>query len=180
MNTDNTFTGFYSLAAGLFSVMILSGCSSESDISGVEHDKQPVVSMARSSTTPVSDFLFDPSNPHFLFDVTEHSTDELHALLNRINEIAESGLEDYINLEIIMILHGPDINLFTYRSYEANKSLVDLAAKLDAFNIIDMKVCATVLPELGVSKAELPAFIEVVPYAPHEIERLVEKGYISL
>ncbi len=72
------------------------------------------------------------------------------------------------------------INLFINKNYEKNKYIVDLAARLDAFDVIDMKICDTAMLELGVSRADVPAFIESVPYAPKEIERLTDEGYISL
>jgi len=57
---------------------------------------------------------------------------------------------------------------------------VDLAAKLDAFNVIDVKMCNTMMNQLSVDKQEIPAFIEVVPYGPDEVEKLQEKGFIKL
>ena len=66
------------------------------------------------------------------------------------------------------------------KNYEKNKELVDLAAKLDAFNVIDLKICEKSLSSRGVSQDEIPSFIEPVPYAPDEIKRLTEEGYINL
>ena len=123
---------------------------------------------------------FDIGNTKYLFDVSDHSPDELGALLHRAEEIRETHAEGYDDLDIVLILHGPDINIFRQENYKQHKPLVDLAAKLDAFEIIDMKICETSMTSMGVERSEVPAFIESVPFAPDELRRLGEKGYINL
>ena len=119
-------------------------------------------------------------NKHYLFDVTEHTIEELQDLLERIAEVTEASPEAFNQLKIVMVLHGPDIDLFTQKNYEVNKSVVDLAAKLDAFDIVDMKVCETAINNLGFNRNDIPAFIESVPYAPDTIRNLKQQGYINL
>jgi len=81
---------------------------------------------------------------------------------------------------ISLVLHGPEIEHFRISQYMNNQDIVDLAAKLDAFNVIDIKMCNTMMGRLSVDKQEIPAFIEIVPYGPGEVEALVEKGFIKL
>lgn len=123
---------------------------------------------------------FNIGNKSYLFDVSDHSVEELEALLARADEIIQMPSDEYADLEIIMILHGPDIDWFKQQNYENNKRMVDLAAKLDANEIIDLKVCETAMSKLGVQQNELPSFIESVPYAPDEMKRLLNEGYINL
>jgi len=123
---------------------------------------------------------FNIDNTQYLFDVSDHSPEELKALLSRAEEIRETHAEGYDDLDIVLILHGPDINIFRQENYIQHKPLVDLAAKLDAFEIIDMKICETSMSSMGVERSEVPAFIESVPYAPDEIRRLGNEGYIRL
>ena len=123
---------------------------------------------------------FNVGNKSYLFDVSDHSLEELEALLGRADEITQMSSDDYDKLDIVMILHGPDIDWFTQQNYEQNKQLVDLAEKLDAYDIIDMKVCETAMSSLGVEREEIPPFIESVPYSPDEMKRLLKKGYINL
>ena len=56
----------------------------------------------------------------------------------------------------------------------------NLAAKLDAFNVIDLKICETTMNNFGITRDEVPSFIESVPFAPDEIEKLSAEGYINL
>ncbi len=142
-------------------------------------ETQPI-STADVDGTVEENNQFNIGNTHYLFDVSDHSPAELEALLQRAEEIREAHAEGYDNLHIALILHGPDINIFRQQNYNKHKPLVDLAAKLDAFKIIDMKICETTMSDLGVNRSEVPAFIESVPYAPDEIRRLNEEGYINL
>lgn len=123
---------------------------------------------------------FNIGNKSYLFDVSNHSIEELEALLGRAEEITQANSGEYDQLDIVMILHGPDIEWFTRKNYERNKKLIELAARLDTYEIIDMKVCETAMSSHGVSRDEIPAFIESVPYAPDEIERLLNDDYINL
>lgn len=129
---------------------------------------------------PVQSRQFNIGNTQYLFDVSDNSPEELEALLQRAEEIRDANAEGYDDLEIVLVLHGPDINIFRQKNYDKHKPLVDLAAKLDAFDIIDMKMCETAMSSLGVDRSEVPAFIESVPYGYDEIRRLEEEGYINL
>ncbi len=119
-------------------------------------------------------------NKSYLFDITDHSIEELEALLVRAEEVSQTHPADFEDLEIVMIIHGPDIDLFTNHNYAENKQLIDLAARLDAYDVIDMKVCEKTMSLLGVDRQDIPSFIESVPYAPTEIKQRLQEGYINL
>jgi len=119
-------------------------------------------------------------NKSYLFDVTDHSIEELEALLVRAEEVSQTHPKDFEDLEIVMIIHGPDIDLFTSQNYEQNKQLIDLASRLDAYDVIDMKVCEKTMSLRGVERQDIPSFIESVPYAPIEIKQRLQDGYINL
>ena len=94
--------------------------------------------------------------------------------------MASQAGEKREELNIAMVLHGPDIRIFAKENYSRFKDIVDLAERLDADNVIDFKACATTAAERGFSDSAFPAFIELVPYAPDEIRRLTGAGYIKL
>jgi len=119
-------------------------------------------------------------NKSYLFDVSNHSIEELEALLIRAEEVSQTHPADFDDLEIVMILHGPDIDWFTQQNYEHNQKLIDLAARLDAYDVIDMKVCEATMQKRGVIQEDLPGFIESVPYAPTEIKYRLQNDYINL
>lgn len=119
-------------------------------------------------------------NKSYLFDINKHSIDEFQALLTRAEEASKNKAEDYPDLEIVMVIHGPDIKWFTLENYDDNKQLIDLAARLDAYDVIDMKVCEKTMSYNGVDRKDIPSFIESVPYGPAEVKNRLRDGYISL
>ena len=148
----------------------------ESQIAGLEASPVP------TEVEPIADknAQFNIGNTQYLFNLSDHTPEDLEALLQRAEEIRDTQADGYDELEIVMVLHGPDINIFRQENYSKHKALVDLAAKLDAFDIIDMKICEKTMSNMGAERSEVPAFIESVPFAPDEIRRLGEEGYINL
>ena len=142
----------------------------------------PVASTTQTiASTPVpAQTQFTIGNKRYLFDVTSHSTEDMVALLQRTAEITQDMPADLDDLEIVMILHGPDLDWFTRRNYDKNREMVDLAARLDVLEIIDIKACETAMESRGIDSSELPAFIETIPYAPDEIARLQALDYVTL
>ena len=109
--------------------------------------------------------------------IQEHSADEMLALLQRAEKIA-SGQDVYRTREpVMLVLSGDEIELFKRDNYRDNKALVDLAARLDAFNVIDVKVCRHWTGQRGIELTDLPPFIEGVSSADQESKRLESAGY---
>lgn len=123
---------------------------------------------------------FSVGNSQYVLDVAEHSREELLAMLERADELATVATEQFDGLEIALVLHGPDIEWFAKKNYEEHKKLVDLAAKLDALEVIDLKVCQQSIQKYGYLEDDIPAFIDRVPYAPDELRRLEGSGYFQL
>jgi intracellular sulfur oxidation DsrE/DsrF family protein len=156
-------------------------------LSGCGEDNAPSPATEIAQTSPVVPSIpvhtqtqFTIGNKRYLFDVTGHSIEELEALLQRTEEITRDIPADFEHLEIVLILHGPDLDWFKKENYGKNRQMVDLAAKLDGLDIIDIKACATAMGSRGIDSNDLPAFIETVPYAPDEIARLQEQDYVTL
>lgn len=117
----------------------------------------------------------------FFFDVTGHSAAEFRELLVRARTIYENTPDDgRSDLEVVLVLHGPDIEFFDSRRYAEHRDIVDLAAQLDAFGVFDFRMCAASAASLGLDAADVPAFIEFVPYGPAEVRRLTEAGFVQL
>lgn len=110
-------------------------------------------------------------------NVTSHTLEELSQLLVQAEKISNGESQYNINEPIAVVLHGDEIRAFVRDNYADNKSLVDLAAKLDAFNVIDVKVCRRWMGANDVMVGDLPPFIEEVPYGNGERLRLEEAGY---
>ena len=116
----------------------------------------------------------------FVFSVTVNSPQQLDVVLDRAEDLRELfGPEDHGRIAIV--LHGVELQMFQKRNYPDNRMLVERARLLDEDNIIDIKACQTMMRVLDIEQSELPSFIEQVPFAPAEIERLEqEKGFTRL
>jgi intracellular sulfur oxidation DsrE/DsrF family protein len=113
-----------------------------------------------------------------VLDVSVHSLDELKVLLDRAEEIATRPQSQGEPAGVVLVLHGPEVEFFAISNYPRYKDVVDQAARLDAFDVVDVKICQTMMERLGVERDDIPAFIEQVPYGPGEVERLVREGYV--
>ncbi len=183
------FLKFVSLIIILAGASLMGGC-------GEQTASLPKTATANEKTRPASATASEPSvtadqhqppgrrytidNTRYLFVVAEHPVGELQALLQRADDIARTSRDQFDQLDIVLVIHGPNIDLFTQRNYEKNKQLIDLAARLDAARVLDLKMCETSMRHYGISREQVPSFIEAVPYAPDEIKRLDEAGYINL
>jgi len=184
MKSHKQIQGFLAL---LFGILLLPACDQGEQTSSVTVDPatsktETVLELKDPAPTlhVQSDSQITIGNKRYLYDISEHSIEELQSLLQRAEEITQTGAENLEDLEIVMILHGPDIGWFTLDSYDDNKELVDLAKRLDAFDIIDLKVCETTMENMEIDRNQLPPFIESVPYAPDEMNRLSDEGYTHL
>ena len=136
-----------------------------------------------SNSQPItlqSNFDQGAGKTHYLFDLVEHEPDQIKQLLKRAESISETAKITNKESRIAMVIHGPDIEFFDKNNYNENKELIDLAARLDASNIIDFKVCQVTADSRGIKESSFPSFMEIVPFAPDEIDRLENEGYVEL
>jgi intracellular sulfur oxidation DsrE/DsrF family protein len=105
---------------------------------------------------------------------------QLDAILNRAEKLQGQFSPDQLG-RITLVLHGQELRLFQKSNYAESMSIVDKARQLDQQNLIDIKACQTAMDLYHIEPSELPDFIEQVPLAPVEIERLQrEQGYTRL
>jgi intracellular sulfur oxidation DsrE/DsrF family protein len=122
----------------------------------------------------------EPREEGYVFSVTVSTPQQLDVVLNRADDLREL-FDPEQHSRIAIVLHGDELQLFQKQNYSSNQSLVDRARLLDADNIIDIKACQTMMRTLEIEQHELPSFIEQVPFAPAEIERLQQqKGFTRL
>lgn len=110
----------------------------------------------------------------YVFDITVENVEQLDAILNRADQLKGQFSPDQHG-RIALVLHGQELQLFRKSNYQQFMQIVDKARILDEQNLIDIKACQTVMQNLHIEQSELPDFIEQVPLAPVEIDRLVRE-----
>ena len=137
-----------------------------------------VLSIAFSASSTL--VLGEAEPPGYVFSVTVQTAQQLDVVLNRAEDLRELFNPDE-HSKIAIVLHGDELQLFQKDGYRLNQSMVERARLLDQDNIIDIKACQTMMRTLQIEQNELPSFIEQVPFAPTEIERLEkEEGFTRL
>lgn len=128
--------------------------------------------------------VFDPApemSPAngYLARIMMDSPEDLEKALKRAEELYERGIVSSEDNPLAFVIHGPEVRIFFKDNYQKYKSIVDLAAKLSAFNVVDVRVCETRMSTFGENPNVLPPFVDTVHFGPAEVERLVaEEGYL--
>ena len=113
-----------------------------------------------------------------VLDITVHTVEELQVLLERAEHLARTPRETRRNASVVLVLHGPEVEFFSTRNYDQYKDIVDRAARLDSLDIVDVRICQTMMASRGIARDDIPPFIDQVPDGPVEVERLVGEGYV--
>lgn len=131
-----------------------------------------------SETSAEQSQLLTIGDTYYLFDVVDNGPEKLQKLLQRAEYLSKQANETDKKLTIAMVIHGPDMDIFDKKYYKKQKKLVDTAARLDADGVIDFKICQTTARSRGIKESSFPAFMEMVPFAPDEINHLEAEGYV--
>jgi intracellular sulfur oxidation DsrE/DsrF family protein len=111
----------------------------------------------------------------YLARILSDSPEEVAGALARAEKWhAEGKLPQGAN-PIAIILHGPEVEIFFKDNYEEYKKIVDLAARLSAFGVVDVRVCETQSGIMGRSRSSIHPFIGTVPFGPTEGKRLLDQ-----
>ena len=126
------------------------------------------------SKSPAEEGLPDKA----VLDISVHTMEELRVLFDRAEQLAMTPRPEGEEASVILVLHGPEVEFFSIKNYEKYKDIVDQAARLDAFDVVDVKICQTMMEIKGIPRDDIPAFIEQVPQGPAEVEKLLREGYV--
>ncbi len=109
----------------------------------------------------------------FYVDLFPKSKADIELIFDTLEAGAEISRTD--EPPVVIMLHGKEAGRFLRSSYTENKSLIDQAAKLTAYQLIDVKICETWMRNNGHSTTDLFPFVSTVPYGQAELERLAEE-----
>ena len=108
-------------------------------------------------------------------EISPDGLGEVQSLLDALDATIVDLVDD--PQPVIVILHGPEARTFTRSQYLANRALLDQAARLDALDVVRFRMCETWMRSNGIDATALLPFVETVPFAPEEIERLQRRGF---
>jgi len=120
---------------------------------------------------------FVENSKNYVARIQVHTPEELESFLIRADEYVDKGAKFPSDEPIAVILHGPELQVFDRKNYQKYKHIVSMAARLEAFNVIDVRVCEVQMQLDGVGRGDLPAFVDSIPFGPAEVDRLLRKGY---
>jgi len=118
--------------------------------------------------------------PGYLVRIEQNKPEEVEAALLRAEAFYLKNTEFRAeSAPIALVLHGPEVEIFFRENYQRYKNIVDLAARLTAFQVVDIKICRTRLRFLEQNETSLFPFVGTVAFGPEEIARLTEEeGYV--
>ncbi len=131
------------------------------------------ISVAADNKVSIHEIPLESLPNGFLARIELDSPDEIKRALLRAEELFQKVSQQPSEAPLSMVLHGPEVAIFLKENYSEYKSIVDLAARLSAFEVIDIKVCRTRMGVLGRPPTELVPFVGTVPFGPAEIDRLI-------
>lgn len=112
----------------------------------------------------------------YLADISIHSAQELFDILARADMLLAHGQYSPADASpVIFLLHGDEARILFKAQYRQNKPVVDLAAKLAALNVVDIKVCDIWMQANNLYSRDLQPFVGVVGDAVAEANRLIDE-----
>ena len=100
--------------------------------------------------------------------------------LTLLFDTLEQSLIDNLTIDdpVVVVLHGKEAFAFTRARYSEKKTLIDRAAMLDGYELLQVKMCATWMQANDIQRTDIPPFVEIIPYAPEEVKLLEDEGYV--
>lgn len=130
--------------------------------------------------SPASSQDLIPSQQRYVVDIELQTQAQFDLLLQRANQLMLSGeVQQQGEAAVVFILHGPVLRSLLKQNYAENRQTVDLAARLSALEVIELKACRTWMGGNNVNEADLQPFVESVSYGPGEVEGLLKQGSYS-
>ncbi len=122
-----------------------------------------------------------PGDARYLANLELHTAAELLEVLSRAEELLLDDAMSYnSHASVTLLMHGPEVTVLLRDNYRDNQEVVDLAARLSALGVVNIKACQTWMGGHSIDERQLQPFVSTVPYAAEEARMLVqEQNYIA-
>jgi intracellular sulfur oxidation DsrE/DsrF family protein len=121
------------------------------------------------------DPLLSENADGYVARILNDSPEEVANALERVEKLYSEGRLPQSANPIAIILHGPEVEIFFKDNYEEYKRIVDLAARLSAFGVVDVRVCETQSGIMGRGRSSIHSFIGTVPFGPTAVKQLLDQ-----
>lgn len=111
-------------------------------------------------------------------DIRVHTPAEVVRVLERLEDVAATDAGFPSHDPVVLVLHGDEAAAFTRENYRMYKDAVDRAARLEAFGLLDVRICEQWMQSRGVMQTDLPSFVDTVADGMAEERRLEREGYV--
>ena len=119
-------------------------------------------------------------SPSYVAAIELHTSAELFSVLERADQLLMDGVA--LQSEPATVTggwQGAEVISLWRQNYRQNKALVDLAARLSALGVVEIKACENKMARNRVAGEDLQPFVKTVRYGPEEVRRLVdEESYL--
>ena len=110
-----------------------------------------------------------------MVDIELQTLPQFSELLQRADQLLLAGeLPEDGEAAVVFVLHGPVLRSLLKQNYRDNRQTVDLAARLSALGVIDLKACQTWMRSASVDEADLQPFVQTVSYGGCETRNVSE------
>lgn len=116
--------------------------------------------------------------PDMLANIELHTPEEIESVLLRAEKYVDAYNKFPQSSPIVFVLHGEEAEVFRKENYQQYKEIVDLAARLEAYNVVDIKVCEMWMRVNNMEAGDVPAFVDTVSFGPWEKFKLKREGYV--
>lgn len=111
----------------------------------------------------------------YIAKIQLHTADELLGVLRKADKhYIDNGLAAELP-PITFVLHGAEANSLVKNQYFKNKELVDLAARLTALDVVNIRVCENWLGSQGLKQKALQPFVGTVANGMAKEQSLVKQ-----
>ncbi len=112
-----------------------------------------------------------------VYNGAARDADAFDRILDRVSYLNNEYAGDVFDAHIVVILHGPEIPLFTAENYQENRELMERAQSLTVAGNIEYRMCSIAAALRDVKPEDVHGFVKVVPMADAEIIELQQAGY---
>ena len=124
----------------------------------------------------IADQPLEINHSGFIARIELEKADDLLSALRRAEAYYQAEGMNLNHPSVAFVIYGPPVAMFFKKNYQQYSEVVDLAAKLTALKVIDVKVCKYSFVKEGLDNKNLLPFVSTVPFGPDEVVRLIEQA----